>query len=514
MKQLWLLIALSAAALVAAGCPDDPDEPLATLDKALVTKTANDNVSAHLDSVANLLLAYQASSLVGEVFPREAEPCSATGECPPPPEGADVDMRSQARDLEKKLADRVFNEANVESADSSKVVYHLSSELMCPEEIAEPGAAPERDPDCVKLFTDLAVRLVVTVPAEGDLDIEVQIGDARPGSLQLHAAKVAAVLDLAGIKAAAAAIADTLGKTVAIPSTCSGRIELALTKLSDTEYRGTVSILEAVQIVHQPATDPEHLALQLAPATDAIAFTLDGAQKRALASVAFGAIDAEEALDLFDPRDEETCTVDQTGAETCESVQGDPRTGMLALHLAGLTGEAQLSVDQDQLTLTNLSLGESTSTVKYDGSQILAVDLNAAAGRKLDLTITESDSGPIVKVKPSFELAVAHAMGVLQNEYPDMPAWAIEGLLGIKLDGAAEPAVRFLKNGDVTCTPDGVCDEPAPSGLLEVLAGTLTLSATNQQSVVVQAASCLVESDTETSDDSHPWTELAAGSCQ
>ncbi len=518
MKQLNSLVVAMAVVLVAAGCPDETP-----LDEAAVRQTANANAADHLGSLAGLLIAYQDSSLVGEVFPKSQEPCPAGSQCPAPAEGADLDVRAEADELAQWLADHVFTEANVESVDATQVVYRLGVSSMCPEEAGEAGAPAARDPDCVKLFTDRAIRLVVTVPAEGDLDIELQVDGARPLSLRLHASEIAVVLDLGGIKTALNAIATTLGESIELPGTFVGRVELALTKVSDNEYRGAFSVLQAVEVVHKPSSDPEHLAFQLAAANDAVAFTLDAAQRRALASVALGALDLEAALDLVDPVSEgATCSVDQYGQEVCEPSPAAPRSGLLALHLAGLSGQAQLSVAQDELKLTDLGLGNQTSTVKYNGSQILAVDLNAAAGRKLDLTISDSSDGPILKVKPSFELAVALALGALRGEYSDVPDWAIDGLLGIKLDGAAEPAVKLLEGGDVatTCPVEGPCEEPPPSKLIEVLAGTLTLSGTDVSDLVVDAGSCLVESapepepEPETSEERHPWLELVAGSCQ
>ncbi|MGI5864202.1 MAG: hypothetical protein ACOX6T_19400 [Myxococcales bacterium] len=534
MKHLKSLIASVAVVMVAAGCPDEPrEEPRPPLDEPAVRQTANANVAEHLDSIASMLLTYEDSSLVGAVFPAAGEACIGD-ECPEPTEGADLDWRADVEEIKQWLADHVFTEANVESVDADRVVYRLGVTSMCPEEPGEGGAPAERDPDCVKLFTDRAIRLVVTVPAEGDLDIEVQVDDARPLIVRLHASEIAVVLDLAVIKTSVNAIAATLGETVEMPSTFAGRVELSLARLSANEYRGVFSVLQAVEVVHKPASDPEHVAFALAAVTDAVSITLDAAQRRALASVALGAFDFEAALDLIDPRCEEVrCTADTTGGESCETVPADPRSGVLALHPAGLSGQAQLSVEQDELTVTNLSLGNQASTVKYNGSQILAADLNASAGRKLDLTIRDSADGLIVKVKPSFELVVAHALGVLRGEYPDLAGWLDSGSTGIKLDGATEPSVKFLESvDDVPCPAEGPCEEPPPNKLLEVLAGTLTLTATDISNVVVGAGSCLVESEPEPEPEpefgtgsepdtepepgevSHPWLDLVAGSCQ
>ena len=76
-------------------------------------------------------------------------------------------------------------------------------------------------------------------------------------------------------------------------------------------------------------------------------------------------------------------------------------------------------------------IGSDTTTLKIDGNQFLGIDLNAAAGRHLDVTLSSTPEGLNVAVTPSLEVAVALGFHFLADQITDLPTWAMDDTLTI-----------------------------------------------------------------------------------
>ena len=168
--------------------------------------------------------------------------------------------------------------------------------------------------------------------------------------------------------------------------------------------------------------------------------------------------------------------------------------------------------------MTDLGLGDTTTTATLDGRPLLALDLNAAAGRRLDVTAEKVAGGVAATFTPSMELALSLDGATLADQL-DVPAWAMDEELQVTFDGAEAPRIVLLDAmGDDT--------EPLPGAerlqsIARVEAGRLTLSSSSLAApVVVEADACLnhtgiapVDGGAET-EEPHPFSSVSGGLCQ
>jgi hypothetical protein len=74
--------------------------------------------------------------------------------------------------------------------------------------------------------------------------------------------------------------------------------------------------------------------------------------------------------------------------------------GTFALDWKGLSAHVALDDGAKTLDVTNIGLGDGTSTIKLDATTLVAIDLNAQTGRRFDLTVS-----PVAGELPSFAFA-------------------------------------------------------------------------------------------------------------
>jgi hypothetical protein len=231
-----------------------------------------------------------------------------------------------------------------------------------------------------------------------------------------------------------------------------------------------------------------------------------------------GALDVSLPADIFGG--DESCYMDEWGYETCEEEEGPD--GQLGFHLGGASASITLSSgDDDSLTVTNIGLGNTTTTATYNGAQIVGVDLNADHGRRLDLMVSVMDEIIEIGVLPALVLEVALDFANAGDLAEDAPPWTMDEDLKASLTGTT-PTLSISEDG------------------FKVLSGTLELSATSAETVTVEAGMCLlggeaeeatpvaIGADTEGAPmpeeerweeedddgDEHPFESLEAGVCE
>jgi len=183
--------------------------------------------------------------------------------------------------------------------------------------------------------------------------------------------------------------------------------------------------------------------------------------------------------------------------------------------------------ETEAITVTNMGLGDTTTTVSRDGDTLIGVDLNAAQGRVMDLTVTSEENAMNFQVDPALVLSLAFSLAGADGMFEGAPSWLHDEVISVSLDGADRPEVR-LDFGD---------EEADEEGGFSVVAGTLTLSSTSlEEDVVVEAGMCVVGAegeedddmdregmpgprdgddwDEEDEEDSHIFSEIQAGSCE
>lgn len=367
---------------------------------------------------------------------------------------------------------------------------------------------------CAELFDQVPLRLRVTASGGGHtIDLLVGAKKSNPVSAFVAPDELSLELDIEGSMESLETLAEAAGEDAPeLPQTLEGRVKLGLKKNAEDSYTVALSVLKAIHVVL--GIDGDDLAFQLGTSTPTIALTADGNAKALSLDVDVAAIDVALPGSIFAG---ETCTWDEiTGEEFCET--DDSLNGDIALHVGGASVSMALTSgsDEDAITVTNAGLGDSTTTVAYDGQQIIGLDLNADHGRRLDISITSLEDVLQLAVDPALVVQAALDLAKAPDLAEDAPQFLLDEDMTVSLTGAT-PTVSVGDHG------------------LRVESGTLLLSSTSTTDVVVEAGMCVdmggdedLEADhrdegseegfdpseeEESGGDEHPFSEMKATSC-
>lgn len=546
--SLTLTVSLTLAVLAACEAPSGKKPATDTFTSDEAALIVDTNVRAHVGELAEALKAFEASNWIGDLVGRN--------ECPPPQEGqpsechGPLDFTAQTDALANFLRDHVFDTGSVESQDGTSVTYRLQAADVCPEVMDTNGdTVPEAD--CAKLLADVPMRLVVTNPGENSVGIAFQAGTAAPATFTLDPGGVSLSIDLAEAKAAVQQVTASVGESAFLPETMDGAITLSLLKQASLSYELVVGVTETVHVGSHPAESPDHFLVELAPAARALAFTLDGADRKVLAGLDFQAIDVALALDLIAGEDPvETCL--DVEPFTCTTTEPTPKTGVVRAQVPGLSGSGDFEGTTDVLDLANLGLGDATSTVTFNGFPVFSLDLNALAGRRFAIHATHAEGTNTIAVSPSFSAKLTHDLTSLLDQLgEDVPEWAKNGWVSVDFSGAEAPTFA-LEQGAASepvqpCLPDDpncgptpapvecggenqpacedpapvecggenqpACEEPgppAPTRFARLVSGTLTFAANDVEPVVISAPMCVVDGG----EGEHPISMLRGEACE
>ena len=513
-KLTILTVGVACASLSACGPNNKGEEELAQVDHKTAKQAITGNTNQIATKLSTTISFLNDSSLfsygventlrpsvevcaVGPTDPVTGEPTTTdctTEEPAPEPAEIDVTVDDEAQELTSYLETHIFTDANVESEDGTSVTYLLKGSEVCAVD-GEPT-----DPGCVQQVDDAEIRLVVTSPVEGDVDVDVLVGPSKsnPFSFEIHSDLLAAEADLGGIKASAQHLESVTGETLDLPQTMQGRVRAQLQILGPEKASAAFSVLQAVKVADGG------YSFSVGVSQPALSVTADGAAQTIQAVTNVGAIDGSLPITSYEYDS-------TTGTETESSYQ-------LGFHIGGITSDSLLDAANELLTLTGVGLGQTTTTFSVDGDEVIAIDLNAADGRAFDATIKEGANDSVeFQVSPKFDLSVALQFAAAAGKIGDIADWMMDDVLSIKLDGT-NPTVR------------------ASDGGLEVVDGTLTLSLQNAGIThTVDAGMCLLDSaDTVIVDggsdepvepgtepvtpteepETNPLEELEVGACQ
>jgi hypothetical protein len=147
---------------------------------------------------------------------------------------------------------------------------------------------------------------------------------------------------------------------------------------------------------------------------------------------------------------------------------------MIAAVLGGLDGTFTFDGMTDTFSLSNLGLGDETTTVAHDGNTLLALDVNASSGRHFDLTVHDTTSGLELTFSPTLDVSLAFGFQHIADQV-EVPEALLNDTLRLFFDGQ-NPSIRGRDNG------------------LEVTSGTLHLTSSKNpgDDVTVSAGMCLL----------------------
>ena len=253
-----IYLSLLALAFIGAGCDSTSNHSL-KLEASQAALTTTNNIETNLTNLSDVLQFLEEFALMqkgyhavdGEMM------CSASGEFDPetglPIEGAEetcefvyseedleVDMDEMAADVVKMLNDYVFVDSQIEEEAGTQVVYLLKPDVFCnmvkegedsPEPLSGAEDADSEYPmpegegessefeDCQELLQKVPVRLRFTSQSEGDIEVDVLLGDQRALALHLEFKQdtLAAELDLGSFKDAVDVLNEALGEEGDVP---------------------------------------------------------------------------------------------------------------------------------------------------------------------------------------------------------------------------------------------------------------------------------------------------------
>src|SRR5262245_22520024 len=170
MNSRPLVNAVSIACLCAGALACDPPEPnepppLRVIEKSSALAAANANLRSILIGSAQSSAVASRSAILDDIAMGSGE-CSTSGEC------FDSSLESDADETAREIAERVLNVANIEIEEEKRIVLKLIPERVC----AEASGVP--DAECVRVFTEVPVRIELTSRVENDIDIALLIDDA------------------------------------------------------------------------------------------------------------------------------------------------------------------------------------------------------------------------------------------------------------------------------------------------------------------------------------------------
>ena len=374
-------------------------------------------------------------------------------------------------ELAEMLASQIFTEENHEGGG----VYRIPASLVCEDDT---GAV---DPECAEQFDQLELR-IRAVLAEDGLDFTLLVGPDRaaPLTVELRPARAALVVDLGETAAALTHVASVTGEEIVLPDELAGQIAVGLEVRGDAHVAIGLAVRERV-VIAMPAAGGR-FDFSTEARDPLIELDLDGSARQVALLLDLGRTVVSMPMQEADPF--------------------SLATGTWALDWKGLSMTATARDGEDRIELTNIGLGDDTSTLSLDDTVLVAIDLNAADGRRLDVTLAPAQDGglPTATFTPGLDLVVDLYLQPLADAGDAVESWLLDDTYRIALDGD-RPVTQAIEADELAGTP----------GALRVGRGTLTV-ANDGGAVVVEAGSCLLADPVE--DGEHPVLgALAAGAC-
>jgi hypothetical protein len=565
MMKSQLCLGLTCLSVGMLACGGDPE--LLEISSSQAALTASENTERALQGVIDAADFLASSTSIAETlsaFGGSEETCESTGafcpdgvDCPPPEtvctsdEVSEADLeenrqaiRDDADELVRRLREEIFVEANLESETSTSATYRLGPEVLCsaddsdapPSGSGAPAFEPELDADCVDQVDRLEPRLVLTSPREGDIDVTLLLGSERhaPLTLSLYRQSLGLRVDLAeGL-----AVARELGDDLEAIHELSGLLELRLVENAARDYSLELNVLEAVSA--EVESDGDVLTTSLGASSPAWNVRVDGNANALSAGFDLAAFRLTGPLrafaDAFAGSEDRDVAEPSTGAAYLppEQTPEEPAppmertyTGVLDLFLAGLSGTLHYTADSDVLAFEDLGFGDSTSTLEHDGNRLLALDLNAAAGRRVNLTFTPSDEGTQIDITPSFDLRLALAFHFIADQFDGIADYLLDDTLHAWFEGDSPSLEAKDEQLRVLSGTLHIESQAQPSANLSVAAGMCLQGSSDDSGSSDSGSNGAGSSSADPSSDPgassseesaeperHPLLELEASSCE
>jgi hypothetical protein len=346
------------------------------------------------------------------------------------------------------------------------------ADAAIPNEVIEPSGVI--NPDCAKQFEGITVQIEILSFETDDLDITLLINDLRPLTLEVHKNRLAARIRLADLKAALGLFIDNMPNENQPPfgiDQAKGEWVVGF----KTDGNGTLSLFtEVAKAIELSAQyEGQEIALSVGQSQANIVISQNDNTLSAEANV--GPVAVRVPGNLIDglfghgmdcsggamvpAADNDDFPEDPNEFQEPDCGPSEPAfNGSFEMKLAGLTGKVTLHNDSKAITLTHFGLGSATSTLAYNGENLVAVDLNKDIGRVLNagLSFDENTKTGNVSLDPGMVVSLALSLDSLLDDSGDESPWFANETFKISFLGDA-PGLVF---GD---------------GFMKVEGGTLSL---------------------------------------
>ncbi len=370
------------------------------------------------------------------------------------------------------LNDNIFTDANHVGGG----VFAVPAALACTTEtVDDTGVVTEAlDPECVTEFNKVQLRIRVEQNDETlKFAVQVDANHDEPLAFTLRHDAVGVTLDLDDADAALTTLAPVFGET-------APNVDLA----------GQISgLLEVPGTAHLKASLTIDRDVAIAFAGDGLALDSDGAFRFASKAAAVFAIDLDGSVKAGSA----ALGLGATTAHIPGTDDPDFPEPSTDLDLPGATATASFT-DGQPLSITNIGLGNRTTTVAIDGQQAIAIDLNPDAGRSLSASIAyDAVAGTsTIAVTPKLDLRYVTDYAALGDPAPRYD------VTQVLLDGA-NPTI-------------GTSDT---TSVLRVISGHFAL-VTNpaEYGVSADAGQCVSSSEVVDAVTGEYYEQWSAGACQ
>ncbi len=464
LKALGLTL-LTSTALVAC----DRDE---RIDETSAPTTVSSNLTAMSDGMVATLEPFQAEEafgVSGEEFFGGGEVCTSTydemdnwSESCAPGEPVDLDAEfGEARGIILDyLSNNVFIEAHIEDQSRREITYLLQGKNVC---------APLKDNaeafgECSLVVDDAEMRLVVTSPEDGDIDIDVFLGKNKrynPLTLNVWQDRIGVQGDLDNISKSAKLLANIVGEDLSedLPPVIEGVFKVELIKTGTKSMALEASVLETIKVA-----DPElKYDVMVGVAQPASRWTVDGSSKKLVLDSDIGASHIE--FPAFDVAYGEDGAEETSGTEI-----------IYKLFTGGASAHVEFDVVNEELSFNNVSMKAAESGMFVNGEKIFFMTLSDA----ISGMISAPQNGEVQVDVSAASLAMNFAGQNLADDVIEdlyLEDWTMNEQITVAVTGDA-PSFLFQEDGDH----------------LKVLSGALTISAAQRDvSITVSADQCLLD---------------------
>lgn len=404
-----------------------------------------------------------------------------------------------SQEINAWLAERVFNPEYLESGDQSGATFLLPGSAMCGtitecvrtacDLATNPDCVPQICSDrpneaCIRAIDEIQTRIEAKLVGVDGVELDLLLGERRfaPLELELSPVRLAANVDLHQIYAAAESMqGGAQNAALNMPDVLEGRAQVALDVNGAYDATLSASISQATRL--EASTEHGPVSLLIGSALPLLQVRAQGQLGKLSVAMNAGVFDFSLPY---------------------SALTSGVGTGNLDLHVAGVTWGIELVNGSSTLPLTNISLGQTTSTLAKGGELILALDVNATSGRRFALTITPDSvaQSALLSFAPELRVRALCKLGLIANEFPNVDSFLMNESYEIALSGSQ----------GASFTP--VAPTSTWTGGVKINSGSLSISSsTIPAPFVVQTGQCLSGTPT-LAPGAHPLLgRLVAGPC-